>query len=81
MAVDLGLEVKAEAARITGAKHATVGGLADAWISYILSEEAYRRGGYEASVSFYGPTLGRTIVTGALEGTKPLRSSGGTPSR
>lgn len=81
MAADLGLELKAEAARISGAKHATVGGLADAWISYILSEEAYGQGGYEASVSFYGPTLGPTIVKSALEGVKLLQSSGGTASR
>jgi neutral ceramidase len=81
MAADLGLEIKTEAARLTGAEHPTVGGLADAWVSYILSEEAYREGGYEASVSFYGPALGRTIVTGVLEGTKRLNPSAETASK
>lgn len=68
----LGQQIKNEAATITGAKYAVVGGLADAWISYILTEDEYRSGGYEASVSFYGPTLGETIVTGALKGVKQL---------
>ena len=78
---ELGLQVKTEAAKITGARHPVVGGLADEWISYILSEEEYRQGGYEASVSFYGPQLGQTIVTGMLEGVKHLKSSGETASR
>ncbi len=64
----LGQRIKNEAAAITGAKHVVVGGLADAWISYILTENEYRSGGYEASVSFYGPTLGETVVTGVLKG-------------
>jgi hypothetical protein len=78
---ELGLVIKAEAARITGAAHPVIGGLADQWISYILSEEEYRQGGYEASVSFYGPTLGKTITAGVLEGVKRLTSSGETASR
>ncbi|HUT89167.1 MAG TPA: neutral/alkaline non-lysosomal ceramidase N-terminal domain-containing protein [Thermoguttaceae bacterium] len=72
---ELGLRVQREAAEITGARHVVVGGLADEWISYILSEAEYRQGGYEASVSFYGPTLGETIVTGMLEGARHLKSS------
>ena len=32
------------------------------WISYMLSKEEYEKGGYKASVSFYGPTLGPLIV-------------------
>lgn len=68
----LGQHIENEAAAITGAKHVVIGGLADAWISYILTEDEYRSGGYEASVSFYGPTLGKTVVTGALEGLKQL---------
>jgi Neutral/alkaline non-lysosomal ceramidase, N-terminal len=68
----LGLKIKAEAARPTGARYVAIGGLADEWISYILSEEEYGEGGYEASVSFYGPTLGKSIVDGALEGVRDL---------
>ena len=69
---ELGLKIKAEAIKATDARHVAVGGLADEWISYILSEDQYGQGGYEASVSFYGPTLGKSIVDGALEGVKNL---------
>lgn len=72
LSAELGLRVKAEAAKINGARHAVVGGLADEWISYILSEEEYRQAGYEASVSFYGPKLGQAIVTGMLDGVRHL---------
>ena len=33
---------------------------------------AYKRGGYEASVSFYGETLGQVIVEGALKGVSKI---------
>lgn len=72
MAADLGLELKARARAITGAKHPTIGGLADEWISYILSAEEWRKGGYEASVSFYGETLGATMVEGVLRAATRL---------
>jgi hypothetical protein len=72
MAAALGLKIKAEAGRITGAKHPVIGGLADVWTSYILPSEEYRRGGYESSVSFYGEKLGETIVAGALAGVEAL---------
>ena len=69
---ELGLKIKAEATKPPGSRYVAVGGLADEWISYILSEDEYRQGGYEASVSFYGPTLGKTIFDGALSGVKNL---------
>jgi hypothetical protein len=68
MAASLGLKIKAEAARLTGVKYPTIGGLADVWISYMLPADEYRRGGYESSVSFYGETLGETVVAGAIAG-------------
>jgi hypothetical protein len=68
MAATLGMKIKSEAAKITGAKHPVIGGLADAWISYMLPAEEYKRGGYESSVSFYGETLGDTMVAGAIAG-------------
>ncbi len=71
LAAELGLEVKRRVAMSTGAACPTVGGLADEWISYILPEAEYRQGGYEASVSFYGPTLGRTIVDAITRRVKP----------
>jgi hypothetical protein len=72
MAASLGLKVKSETARLTGAQHPTIGGLADVWVSYILPAAEYRRGGYESSMSFYGETLGDTIVSGALAGVAKL---------
>jgi hypothetical protein len=66
MAAQLGLEAKAKARLLTGAQHVTIGGLADQWVSYILPAEQYRKGGYEASMSFYGETLGATISEGVV---------------
>lgn len=72
MAASLGLKIKAETARLTGAKHPVIGGLADQWISYILPKDEYHKAGYESSVSFYGETLGDTIVAGAIAGVGEL---------
>lgn len=68
MTARLGLEVKQRARAATGAACPVIGGLADVWISYILPQDEFNRGGYEASVSFYGDTLGPTIVEGVLTG-------------
>lgn len=73
MAAQLGLEVKRKARELTGAKFATIGGLADEWVSYILPAEEYRKGGYEASVSFYGETLGSVMVDGVLRSAAKLK--------
>jgi neutral ceramidase len=72
MAASLGMKIKSEAGRATGAKNPVIGGLADQWISYMLPAEEYRRGGYESSVSFYGETLGDTIVNGAIAGASEM---------
>jgi hypothetical protein len=72
MAASLGMKIKSEAGRATGAKNPVIGGLADQWISYMLPAEEYRRGGYESSVSFYGETLGDTIVSGAIAGASEM---------
>lgn len=73
LAAQLGLEAKAKARQITGASSVTIGGLADEWVSYILSAEEYRKGGYEASVSLYGETLGSTLVEGIVRGAGGLK--------
>lgn len=73
LTAELGLQIKKRARELTGASFPTIGGLANEWVSYILSREEYARGGYEASVSFYGPTLGETIVEGAVAGVQRLR--------
>ncbi len=73
MAAQMGMDLKAEAKKRSGAAHPVIGGLANEWISYILTPEAYRTGKYEASISFYGETLGPTIVQGALKGVEQLK--------
>jgi hypothetical protein len=73
MAAALGLEAKAKARTATGAACVTIGGLADEWVSYILPAEEYRRGGYEASVSFYGETLGVRMVEGVARAAQALK--------
>ena len=73
MAASLGMKIKSEAKRITGAAHPTIGGLADVWISYMLPADEYRKGGYESSVSFYGETLGDTVVAGAIAGVGEMK--------
>ena len=45
---------------------------ASEWVSYILSADEYQLGGYEASESFYGPDLGRSIVEGVVAGVKEM---------
>ena len=72
MTAELGLEIKQRGRAISGVEHVAIGGLADEWVSYILSDAEYAKGGYEASVSFYGPDLGATIVEGVAEGMLQL---------
>ncbi|MBE0545773.1 MAG: neutral/alkaline non-lysosomal ceramidase N-terminal domain-containing protein [Verrucomicrobia bacterium] len=72
MAAQLGMEAKTKARAITGAGHITIGGLADEWVSYILPAEEYRKGGYEASVSFYGDGLGSVMVEGIIRASRGL---------
>ena len=67
-----GLEAKSKARQITGSACVTIGGLADEWVSYVLPAEEYRRGGYEASMSFYGEKLGSTLVEGIIRGARGL---------
>jgi len=68
---ELGLNIKADLL-IRGVKYPVIGGLANEWISYILSEKEYHKGGYESSVSFYGKDLGDVIVRGMMETAIPL---------
>jgi hypothetical protein len=75
MAAELGLEIKSKARGITGANCVSIGGLADEWVSYILPAQEWRKGGYEASVSFYGETLGSTMVEGVVRAAKGLKNN------
>jgi len=66
MTAELGLLLKSRFQPHQPNARVVVGGLADEWISYILSSSEYRRGGYEASMSYYGEQLGNTVVDGVL---------------
>lgn len=72
LAAELGLEIKHAAAEITDARFVTIGGLANEWVSYMLPRREYEKGGYESSVSFYGASLGETIVEQAIAGVRKL---------
>ena len=61
----LGLAAKA-IARKAGHLVPAVVALTNDWLGYALTPEQYRAGGYEAGMSFYGETLGPTLLT-ALE--------------
>ncbi|MCC5927766.1 MAG: neutral/alkaline non-lysosomal ceramidase N-terminal domain-containing protein [Cyclobacteriaceae bacterium] len=69
MIAELGLELK-NAMRKSGVAFPVIGGIANEWISYILTEEEYHRGGYETSTSFYGPTLGSIIYEAIIEASE-----------
>lgn len=71
MSAELGLELKARLRQADPEAVVTIGGLADEWISYILSAAEYRRGGYEASMSYYGEQLGMMIVEGGMRAAGP----------
>lgn len=72
MTAQLGLSVKSQVRNATGIPHIAIGGLADEWVSYILSPKEYRKGGYETSVSFYGKDLGPRVVEAAVKGASEL---------
>ena len=59
---ELGQEIKGKVLDQTDIYYVTIGGLAYEWICYMLSKEVYEKGGYEASVSFCGPTFGQLVV-------------------
>ena len=72
LAAGLGLQIKNKL-KTEGIKYPTIGGLANEWISYILSADQYNNGaGYESSVSFYGENLGNVILEGANKSAKAL---------
>lgn len=72
LAAQLGLEAKTKARQATGASSVAVGGLANEWISYALPAAEYAKGGYEASVSFYGEPLGTILVEAAVRAAQGL---------
>ncbi len=72
LVAELGNKIK-DSLKNDKVKHVAIGGLANEWISYILTEEEYvNGGGYESSVSFYGPKLGEIISGEAIKSALPL---------
>ena len=72
MTAELGLNVK-NTLKNSGPKHVSIGGLANEWISYILTQKQYTHGeGYESSVSFFGPGLGDLISKEVINTAMPL---------
>lgn len=78
MAAGLGMGIKSRVREAVGVRHVVIGGLADEWVSYILSAREYEKGGYEASVSFYGASLGQVMVEGAVRGASRHRKLAST---
>ena len=66
MGVELGLQLK-KALLGRGFRHAWILGLANDHLGYFLTEEQFRKGGYEASISFYGARMGPWLVERLLE--------------
>jgi hypothetical protein len=63
MASGLGMRIKSETKAITGAQHAVIGGLANEWISYILTAESYIREVITRPVrALNGPELGDRVM-------------------
>jgi len=72
MTAILGLKLKSDL-KAEGIKYVAIGGLANEWISYILSRDQYINGeGYESSVSFYGPDLGSYISEEVIKNASQL---------
>lgn len=72
LAAGLGLKIK-NSLIDNGIKYPTIGGLANEWISYILSADQYNKGGgYESSISFYGDKLGEIITEVMISTSVPL---------
>lgn len=66
LVAELGIKIK-DSLKNDKVKHVAIGGMASEWISYILTEDEYvNGGGYESSVSFYGPKLGEIITSSAI---------------
>jgi hypothetical protein len=75
LVAELGIKIK-DSLKNDKVKHVAIGGLANEWISYILTEEEYvNGGGYESSVSFYGPKLGEIITGSAIKNSGSIIKS------
>lgn len=66
---DLGLRLKAEA-RAAGYPEPKIVALTNDWLAYALMPDQYRKGNYEAMMSFYGDQLGPTLISAFRVGIK-----------
>lgn len=62
----IGLPIK-QVLRSGGIQYPAIAALTNDLIGYILTEEEYHQSGYEVTASFYGPTLGATMLGAATE--------------
>ncbi len=65
-------------ARALGIANPLVVSHVNGWIGYILSREDYAKGGYEATLSFYGPGLSSRVVQAAKEALTSLNDRSGS---
>jgi neutral ceramidase len=70
--------------RLAPARPVFVVAHADDWLGYVVSAERYRRGGYEACLSFHGPGLAAWLIeeagtTARLLESRPLSQLGSKP--
>lgn len=61
MSAELGLDLKRRF-RTKGFRTVAIVGLANDHLGYFLTEEQYRKGGYEREVSLYGPKMGEFLI-------------------
>ena len=71
MLTELSVDFKKQAAS-RGIETALILGLANDALGYIPSPGEYAKGGYEAEMCFYGPTLGTKLIDAALAGLTTL---------
>ena len=71
----LGRQIK-DAGRRMGFSSVLVCSHVNGWMGYILDPEDYDRGGYEATLSFYGRAEGAKVVDAGIEALKKLSASG-----
>ncbi len=72
---EVGLEIKLKS-RMFGFKYPAIVGLANDYIGYIVNEKEYKKGGYEATMCFFGKNAGSIISDAALKAVKETLSLG-----
>ena len=74
---EVGLRIR-EIVKKAGKKRVGVVALANDWLAYCLTPEQYKRGNYEAMMSFYGDQFAPSLLSGlesALLPKKPLKKT------